>query len=226
MLALVPIAGWEVTDIYCERLGPELWAEPVNAATNLAFLFAAWATWRIAQKQSTLTPDIRLLIGLITAIGVGSGLYHTFATRWAELLDVLPILLFQLLFLGSYCSRIILIQPIFTGLIVLAYAGIVFWAGTFSHLLNGSLAYAPAILVLGIVGCYHCATDRNRPNLLLIAALVFLISLTFRTLDNAFCPYIPLDTHFLWHLLNALLLYLLMVGLIANIPGKGYVTGS
>ena len=32
---------FEPIDIYCERVGPGLWAEPVNALTNLSFLAAA-----------------------------------------------------------------------------------------------------------------------------------------------------------------------------------------
>ena len=28
-------------DQYCERMGPDLWAEPINAATNLAFIWRA-----------------------------------------------------------------------------------------------------------------------------------------------------------------------------------------
>ncbi|MFT7390517.1 MAG: hypothetical protein ACI9ZH_000740, partial [Paracoccaceae bacterium] len=31
----------QAIDAYCERLGPQFWAEPVNAATNLAFLIGA-----------------------------------------------------------------------------------------------------------------------------------------------------------------------------------------
>ena len=38
-----------VIDIYCERTGPGLLAEPVNAITNLAFLLAAAACWRLAE---------------------------------------------------------------------------------------------------------------------------------------------------------------------------------
>jgi len=30
-------------DAYCERLGPGLFAEPLNALTNVSFLLAAWA---------------------------------------------------------------------------------------------------------------------------------------------------------------------------------------
>ncbi|NJN40478.1 MAG: hypothetical protein HC807_06085 [Gammaproteobacteria bacterium] len=33
------------------------------------------------------------------------------------------------------------------------------------------------------------------------------MSLTFRTLDRDLCAAIPLGTHFLWHLLNAVVLY-------------------
>ena len=28
-------------DIYCERLGPGFWAEPLNATSNLAFIVSA-----------------------------------------------------------------------------------------------------------------------------------------------------------------------------------------
>jgi len=28
-------------DLYCERLGPEFWAEPINALTNGAVLYLA-----------------------------------------------------------------------------------------------------------------------------------------------------------------------------------------
>lgn len=30
----------EFIDIYCERLGPGLWAEPLNALTNAAFFYS------------------------------------------------------------------------------------------------------------------------------------------------------------------------------------------
>jgi len=36
-------------DLYCERLGPGLWAEPINASSNLTFFIAVWAIWHLAQ---------------------------------------------------------------------------------------------------------------------------------------------------------------------------------
>jgi len=42
----------------------------------------------------------------------------------------------------------------------------------------------------------------------LAAASVFTLSLVLRTVDQAVCPWLPPGTHFFWHLLNPLVLYL------------------
>ena len=39
---------------------------------------------------------------------------------------------------------------------------------------------------------------------------MFVVSLAFRTMDQAVCPAFPLGTHFIWHLLNAGVLYILL----------------
>jgi hypothetical protein len=38
-----------ITGIYCERLGPGLLAEPLNAVTNGSFPIAAWAAMSLAE---------------------------------------------------------------------------------------------------------------------------------------------------------------------------------
>ncbi len=40
-------------DAYCERLGPGVWAEPVNALTNLAFLAGAAIAYGAARPGGT-----------------------------------------------------------------------------------------------------------------------------------------------------------------------------
>lgn len=45
---------------------------------------------------------------------------------------------------------------------------------------------------------------------LLVAACVFAVSLVFRSVDNAVCGIVPVGTHFLWHVLNAVVLFVLM----------------
>ncbi len=84
-------------DSYCERVGAGLWAEPVNAATNLAFLLAALFMAR--RLRGADLPLARALTLLLALIGVGSLLFHMAAQVWAALLDVVPIGVFTLLYL-------------------------------------------------------------------------------------------------------------------------------
>ena len=39
-----------------------------------------------------------------------------------------------------------------------------------------------------------------------LGAAILVVSLTFRTLDGPLCAAVPLGTHFLWHILNAVML--------------------
>jgi hypothetical protein len=64
-------------DAYCERMGPGLWGEPLNALTNLAFLVAAVIC---ALRLDAPRPPMGMaLVATLAAIGVASGLFHTFA---------------------------------------------------------------------------------------------------------------------------------------------------
>ena len=64
-------------DVYCERVGPGLLAEPLNAVSNASFLFAAWAAWVLAERTGTLSAGVRVLIALAASVGMGSILWHT-----------------------------------------------------------------------------------------------------------------------------------------------------
>ena len=85
-------------DIYCERLAPGFWAEPVNALTNLSFVAAALWGALTARHLGVSHPVAWLLIVMAGLIGVGSFLFHTFANGWSELADTLPIWSFVAVF--------------------------------------------------------------------------------------------------------------------------------
>src|SRR3546814_1971004 len=91
-------------DLYCERVGPGLWAEPLNLVTNLAFILAGVllvVALRRAEPAVRRDPAIIGLAVLVLVVGIGSGLFHSFATRWAALAAVIPIALFILFYLRS-----------------------------------------------------------------------------------------------------------------------------
>ncbi len=199
-------------DQYCERLGPAFWAEPVNALTNLAFFIAALAAYRLAKREGALSLDVLLLIFLTVCIGLGSALFHTYATVWAMLTDVIPILLFQLVFLGIYSRKVMYLSFARTGLLFAGFIALtVFFFGALPRAwLNGSLGYASTLIFLTGLGIYHVRTQRLEKWTLLATAGLLLASLTFRTLDMLLCPVLPLGTHFMWHILNGMVLYLAM----------------
>jgi hypothetical protein len=202
-------------DNYCERIDPAFWSEPVNALTNLAFVIAAVALVRLVHARGIRDPRVWLLVLFVLAIGIGSFLFHTFATPWAALADVVPILLFQMTFLWTYLRRMLCVSRF---LAATAVAGLVLGiiaTGPFAHLANGSLAYAPALVVLAALGGVHWQIAEQRWTLLL-ATGVFLVSVVLRSIDQAVCSSFPLGTHFAWHLLNGVVLFLAVYALTAR----------
>ena len=191
-------------DLYCERLGPGLLAEPLNALSNLAFLYAALTIWRTTGHRL----DVRLLATLLAAIGLGSTLFHTFASPLTQLCDVIPIALFQLLFLHLYLRRVVAVGPLATSACLLLYVLALAVASRTGMVLNGSLAYGPAALALLTLGVMHYRLRARYE--VLYAALLFVLSLAARSVDLMLSPQWPLGTHFFWHLMNAALLAILL----------------
>ena len=84
-----------------------------------------------------------------------------------------------------------------------------------SECLNGSLVYVPALLAMAIVGGLMAERKYPAAPYILWAALIFAISVAFRSLDLALCDAYQfqgrtIGTHFIWHLLNGLALFLLL----------------
>lgn len=205
-------------DIYCERLSPAFWAEPLNAISNLAFLIAALIAFGAARRRGRLEPPVMALIALAAAVGVGSFLFHTFAARWAGLADTAPILLFILVYLYLAARR-------YLGLPALAALGapLPFIAFSFGFLslwrmgapsLNGSEGYLPVLVALAGFGAALRLRRHPAAPALFLAAAVFAASLVCRSLDQAACDVWPSGLHFIWHCLNGALLAIVMLAFI------------
>ena len=199
-------------DIYCERLDASFWSEPINAITNLAFIIAGFLIWRIGSPRSTLMAILLILIGL------GSFSFHTFANRLTGLLDVLAIALYFINFaylipkqwswgsrwtqIGSVIGLFILIT--LCQLVINYVKPVLPWAPSGMYLGAWS-----ALLLYAVITQYSNALAARY---LWIAVLVFPFSLLSRQLDLPLCES-GFSTHWLWHVLNGLILYLTSYGL-------------
>lgn len=200
---------------YCERLSEDFWAEPLNAVTNGAFIVAALAGLVLLLRSGRRDWPAALLIALVFVIGIGSFLFHTMPQRWTLLADVIPIQLFAFSYFGLALWRFLglsLTTAVFGTLAFLA-ASFALSAGLAPLLpaaARGSAGYASFVLALFGVAAALWRKDESGARLIGLAGLVFAVSLTLRSLDGALCQAVPFGTHFLWHLLNATVLYLLL----------------
>lgn len=216
---------FEHVDGYCERLAPGLWAEPVNAVTNLGFVLVALWLWR----SRTDRPD-RALVAILLAIGLGSAAFHTFANPLTGLMDVLPIAAFVFTYIALAVRDYLRLRGI---------AAIGAYAASVGLMLSSGMVLGRAVPALGASAAYlgvavviwayalflAVMRERGLATGLAIGAGLLTLSIFFRALDGPVCTSLPLGTHFLWHLLNAAMLGWMIVvrrrHLLAASQGQG-----
>jgi hypothetical protein len=77
-----------------------------------------------------------------------------------------------------------------------------------ARILWGGAMYVPTVFVLAAMAFSPISARARRT--IQAAVGVFFVAYTFRTLDAPLCSSLPVGTHFMWHCLNAVLLYLLV----------------
>ena len=195
---------FEQVDGYCERTDFSYWSELINAATNLAFIIAALVLWR----RSTGVPMARVLSVILFATGIGSFLFHTHATLWASVADVVPIGIFILTYLFVVNRDMV---PMGGWLAALATALFIPFAAVLVPVLNQIpfIAISNFYWTVPILLALYAVLLRRKPGIaqgFLIGAALLCLSITIRSLDEILCDVIPVGTHFVWHLLNGVML--------------------
>ena len=202
-------------DLYCERTAQGLLNEPLNFFSNIAFFVAGFGAMKLIPVEEDCVDPVQrkfqqAFVAFIFAVGVGSSLFHSFANYLTQLLDVIPIVIFVFLSLGYFVFYLL-------GL-TLKWV-LAFWVGMVSLCLvtaltlqnpgwNGSQTYLGILVAMVLLSI---AQRRLAPQTFPLwwAALCFGLSLGFRTIDERLCDSWPWGTHFMWHLLNGVLIYLI-----------------
>ncbi|SEP52063.1 hypothetical protein [Amycolatopsis saalfeldensis] len=194
-------------DGYCERIAPGLWGEPLNDLTNLAFLVAAAAVWWRAHGART-GRTLAVLVGLVF---LASTVFHLTATRWGGAADSGFILVFVLYYAAMFPHVFLRVRLKLSWLaapafVVLTVAMAALGGGLYLPALVGLVVFAGVLLYARDPYWTHFA----------IAGALFALSLAFRSIDGVACGDFPTGTHFLWHLLNALVLYVVSKAMISK----------
>lgn len=236
-------------DLYCERIEAGLWNEPANALTNVVFIIAAMLAWKVIRSRAQSDIWEKLIVCLAGMIGIGSFLFHTFATSWAAQADIIPIWAFVIGYAVLTTYRLcehnvaktlkIIVAAVIT--MVLFKSSVYTLSGTNSaaniagtlsgqtsafqdaqgSVLNGSEQYLPALFALLIVTVACLILRHSARKYFVSASLLFCASLFFRTIDHAACEATNgLGTHFLWHLINGFVVASLLLALVKTMPPK------
>jgi hypothetical protein len=208
------LAWTDPVDLYCERLGPGFWAEPVNAFSNAGFILVG-LLFLVKARREGADGLIQAMCLWVVAIGVGSFLFHTFANRWSALADVVPIWSFVVAYV-IFALRRFLAMPwwrVARGLLLVgAVVAIAVWltpTGA-AEWTNGSIQYLPALVALVVFIAALAWAGSPAWRAVAAAGAVFVLSLFLRSIDLQVCDAFPWGTHWAWHLLNAAMLALLL----------------
>ncbi len=189
---------------YCETTSLEAFGEPVNTISNLAFILCGLIL--IFRNKMKLNP----LPYATIFIGVSSFLFHYIPTNFFAALDVFSIILFVIIYNIILTRKVLkysLIYSVLSSTMILITS---YFIGNFlfKTIIGSSGFYIG--LVVYMVFTLFLLRKLAHVKVFLFAIIFFTVSIIFRSADTYLCNYILIGTHFIWHILNSLVIYLLI----------------
>ena len=196
---------------YCERIDLNFWSEPLNAFTNLGFIIISYIIFKNYKNQKY----IKAYAFIIFLIGTSSFLFHTIPNKFTGFLDVISILIFIILFTfdiyKNLTSQTLSIIITFTSI-----ASYTIFGNIFKYSILGSSAFYFLIVIhLYLIFLILTLLKLKNRSYILIAALLFTMSIFFRIMDQKVCHFLQHGTHFIWHILNSITLLYCIKALIS-----------
>ena len=190
---------------YCERTNFDAFGEPLNAISNLAFILCGLIL--IFRKKMKLSP----LPYAVIFIGISSFLFHYIPTKIFSALDIFSIILFVIIYntiltkrILNYSNKYSIISSVL--LLLISYlVGILFF-----QTIIGSSSFYLGLLIYMVFISFLLKKSPNK-KFFLFAIVLFIISIIFRSIDIYLCNFILFGTHFIWHIMNSLVTYFLII---------------
>ena len=194
---------------YCERILDGPYGEPINSFTNIFFLIISILLVKDSLKQKEILFPLVVLF-----IGLSSFAFHTFPTKLNGALDVFFIVLFMIVYSYKIYKNKLGFNIFFSSIATIFFIIFSYYLGFYlsNFFIGVSSYYIVIVLHLFLLSYLFKKKLKSYKSLIYLyfATIIFIISLFFRFLDQIICPYFDKGTHFLWHILNSIVLYLLI----------------
>lgn len=197
-------------DLTCERTQPGFFEEPLNDISNISFIIAAFFLVRFIRTKDKQPFSNYFLIFLCVSIGIGSTVFHTTARMWAALyFDILPIVLFAAIFMFLFSRHILRLGIVGNTalLAILIYENYLFKKLVY-HAPDGYFSLIPCAFFLIFLSLYMAIKHNRSTKNISIATAIACVAIFSRAVDMYVCDWFPYGTHFIWHTLMGVFMYI------------------
>lgn len=204
----------EAISTHCEKPVGFI-SEPVNTVSNIAFFVSAFFIHKILRKNKISNPHIQRLLWLTILVGLGSTAYHGFNNPYTLILDQIPIyafILYSIYIITIYASKnrvirfVIPLLLILIQILVLKYVKVFFLDIPVMHIIN-------LLFISFLIAWFYKKLGKMALKLIPVV-LVYGLAIAVRGFDIPVCPINKFGTHFLWHILTAIAVYLTVKSLV------------
>lgn len=190
--------------LYAETDPGRILVEPWNAISSLFIIIPA-IYWLVRIRKDL--PHFRFMLYCIPLIilgGTGSTLFHAFrAHRFFLFLDIVPTAMltlalsiyFWLKILRKWWHILLIIIPVFLARVIFFRNLPQHIAINISYAITGFITALPLIFLL-LKTRFYRLTDITG------TLISFMLALFFRQIDAEEIPFLPMGTHFLWHVFS------------------------
>ncbi|WP_421764312.1 ceramidase domain-containing protein [Ekhidna sp.] len=203
MMQILPSDGGP---IYAETDLTTFIAEPWNALSSLAIVLPP-LYWAFKLKWDFKNyAFIYFLIPLLALGGIGSFLYHAFRTsNFLLWMDVLPTAIVTVAVSIYFWDRILpkrwLAISIVVPFIFIRFAILSYYGGqlaiNINYFLTGFIIFSPILFYLSRHQYKHLSS-------IVLSVFFLILSLLFRRLDFSIAEFLPMGSHFLWHIFSGI----------------------
>ena len=216
---------------YCGRFDPGFLGEPLNAPSNIVFILMAALAFRTWKRAPARDWAILVLIVSGAAVGIGSFIFHTHPTRVTLQIDLIPVEIFGLLYVGFAARRFFGARPIPTVVAVLAFFFLTLASNAVlpAGLWGGGVRHLPSLVALLLCGTWFATRGmsdgaRRTGKMLWQAAGLLAAGLLFRSVDLSLCDAFPHGVHWVWHVFTGCTLGVLLFAAIGHSSSAKSIT--